>query len=84
MVCRKIRISVSVCQPAHPGKTQIRAFEAAVNANAYQRFPKKVLLALADRMVTAIINQKYFDGQLVMDNRLQLLQIHLNAAFSRE
>ncbi len=54
----------------------------AVHANTHQRLAKEILLGLADGMVTAVVDQEDRDRHLVVDDGLQLLNIHLNAALT--
>ncbi len=80
MVCGKIRITVSLRKLLHLRKAQIRPLKAAVNSHSHQRLSKEIFLALADGMISSVVNQKYLDSHAVMDYGLKLLQIHLNTA----
>ena len=54
----------------------------AVHADSHKRLTKEVFLGLADGMVTTVIDQENLDRHLVVDDGLQLLKIHLDAALT--
>lgn len=54
----------------------------AVHADSHKRLTKEVFLGLADGMVTTVIDQENLDRHLVVDDGLQLLNVHLNAALT--
>ena len=55
---------------------------AAFGVAAHQGRSEIVALRLANGMVATVIEHEKFDGKLVVDDRLQLLQVHLNAAIA--
>ena len=54
----------------------------AVYADSDQRLPEEIPLGLADGMIAAIVDQENLDRHLVVDDGLQLLKIHLDAALT--
>ena len=78
MCCGPVGIAVSSGQLFKGWKTQI----PAVHTHAHQRLTEEILLGLADRMITSVVDHKYLYIHPVMDNGLQLLQVHLKASVS--
>ena len=80
------REAVRVRDLLHVREAQVLdAAHTRVDANAYKRLSaEEVGLRLADAVVAAVVDDEDLDRQLVADDRLELLQVHLDGAVAGE
>ena len=80
------REAVRVRDLLHVREAQVLdAAHARVDANAYKWLSaEEVGLRLADAVIAAVVDDEDLDRQLVADDRLKLLQVHLDGAVAGE
>ena len=80
------REAVRVRDLLHVRKAQVlNTAHTRVDANAYKRLSaEEVGLRLADAVIAAVVDDENLDRQLVADDRLELLQVHLDGAVAGE
>ena len=65
-------------------RDHVRERQAAAGTLADAAAAEQVVLRLPDRHVAVVVEDEDLDRQLVLDDRLQLLQVHLDAAVAGE
>ena len=86
VMCADEREAVRVRDLLHVREAQVLdAAHPRVDANAYKRLSaEEVGLRLANAVVAAVVDDEDLDRQLVADDRLKLLQVHLDRAVAGE